>query len=68
MASARPPPSIAARRDYFESWVVADYDLGRAEALVARLGDARFSAAQVDASEADAVAALVPRARRHATW
>jgi saccharopine dehydrogenase (NAD+, L-lysine forming) len=50
---------IATRRDYFESWVVADYDRGRAEALVARLGDARFSAAQVDASSADAVAALV---------
>ena len=49
---------IAARRDFFESWVVADYDLGRAEALVARLGDARFSAAQVDAGSADAVAAL----------
>ena len=42
--------------------MVADYDLGRAEALVARLGDARFSAAQVDASDADAVAAL---AREH---
>ena len=38
---------IAARRDFFESWVVADYDLGRAEALVARLADDRFSAAQV---------------------
>jgi saccharopine dehydrogenase (NAD+, L-lysine forming) len=49
---------IAARRDFFESFVIADYDLGRAEALVARLGDARFSAAQVDASSADAVAAL----------
>jgi saccharopine dehydrogenase-like NADP-dependent oxidoreductase len=50
---------IAARRDFFESWVVADYDLGRAEALVARLADPRFAAAQVDAGDADAVAALV---------
>jgi saccharopine dehydrogenase-like NADP-dependent oxidoreductase len=53
---------IAARRDYFESWVVADYDLGRAESLVARLGDPRFAAAQVDASDAHAVAGL---AREH---
>jgi saccharopine dehydrogenase (NAD+, L-lysine forming) len=53
---------IAARRDFFESWVVADYDLGRAETLVARLGDPRFVAAQVDAGDADAVAAL---ARAH---
>jgi saccharopine dehydrogenase (NAD+, L-lysine forming) len=50
---------IATRRDFFESWVVADYDLARAEALVARVGDPRFSAAQVDAGSADAVAALV---------
>ena len=28
---------IAARRDFFESWVVADYDLGRAEALLEKL-------------------------------
>ena len=50
---------IAARRDFFESWVVADYDLDRAESLVARLGDPRFTAAQVDAGNLDAVAALV---------
>ncbi len=49
---------IATRRDFFESWVVADYDLARAEALVARVGDPRFVAAQVDAGSADAVAAL----------
>jgi saccharopine dehydrogenase-like NADP-dependent oxidoreductase len=54
---------IAARRDFFESWLVADYDLGRAQALVARLGDARFSAVQIDASDPEAVAALV-RAER----
>ena len=50
---------IATRRDFFASWVVADYDLARAEALVARVGDQRFVAAQVDAGSADAVAALV---------
>jgi len=54
---------IAARRDFFEIVVVADYDLARAESLVARLDDPRFVAAQVDASDAHAVANL---AREHA--
>ena len=61
---------IAAERDYFELWVVADYSLERAEATAAaattRRGDAAlrggFVAAQVDASDAEAVAAL---AREH---
>ena len=55
---------IAVERDFFEAFVVADYDLGRAQATVdaaaaRRAGEARFVAAQVDASDADAVAALV---------
>lgn len=50
---------IARRRDYFDALVVADYDPGRPEALVADLDDPRFSAAQVDASRADAVADLI---------
>ena len=46
---------IAVERDFFEAWVVADYDRERAERTVAaargrRTGDERFSAAQVDAS------------------
>ena len=49
----------ALRRSFFEHMVVADYDLRRAEAVVARAGDPRVSAAQVDASSADAVAALI---------
>ncbi len=49
---------IAVRRDFFEHVVVADYDLARAEALVARLSDARFTAARVDAADAEAVAEL----------
>ncbi|MFC8615089.1 saccharopine dehydrogenase family protein [Micromonospora purpureochromogenes] len=49
--------AIAARRSFFETMVVADYDLGRAERAVAGHGD-RFVAAKVDASAADAVAAL----------
>jgi saccharopine dehydrogenase-like NADP-dependent oxidoreductase len=49
---------IAARRDFFEAWVVSDYDVARANAVVERLGDDRFVAAQVDASSAEAVADL----------
>jgi saccharopine dehydrogenase (NAD+, L-lysine-forming) len=54
---------IAARRDFFEAMVVADYDVRRAErATESHAGDGRFTVAQVDASSADAVAAL---ARAH---
>jgi len=58
---------IAARRDFFDRMVVADYDPGRAERTVAAVrerhpGDQRFVAAQVDASDAGAVEAL---ARQH---
>jgi saccharopine dehydrogenase-like NADP-dependent oxidoreductase len=49
---------IAARRDFFEHCVVADYDVTRAERAVSRLDDPRFVAARVDASAADAVTAL----------
>ncbi|MEV0805185.1 saccharopine dehydrogenase C-terminal domain-containing protein [Micromonospora sp. NPDC050200] len=49
--------AIAARRSFFETMVVADHDPGRAERAVAGHGD-RFVAAEVDASAADAVAAL----------
>ena len=49
---------IAARRDFFERFVVADYDAGRAERTVESLADSRFTAARLDASSAEAVAAL----------
>jgi len=49
---------IAARRSFFDHWVVADYDLERARSVVERVGDARFVAAGLDASSADAVATL----------
>jgi len=49
--------AIAARRSFFETMVVADHDLGRAERAVAGHGD-RFVAAALDASTADAVTAL----------
>ncbi len=55
--------AIAKRRDpkgeLFEKMVMADHDLAKAQAVSARLGDEkRFPAAQVDASDVDAVAAL----------
>jgi saccharopine dehydrogenase-like NADP-dependent oxidoreductase len=50
---------IAARREFFERMVIADYDASRAEAVVDRLADPRFVAARVDASDAGNVEALV---------
>ena len=50
--------AIAARRDFFELCVVADYDAGRAERAVGALDDPRFVAAQVDASSSESVAEL----------
>ena len=49
---------IAARRTFFEACVMADYDPARAQRIVDRVADPRFSAATVDASKPDAVAAL----------
>ncbi|HSL12275.1 MAG TPA: saccharopine dehydrogenase C-terminal domain-containing protein [Actinomycetota bacterium] len=53
---------IAARRDFYERIVFSDYDEGRAQGVVDRYGDARFSAAQVDASDPGSVAEV---ARAH---
>jgi saccharopine dehydrogenase (NAD+, L-lysine-forming) len=50
--------AVAARRDFFASVVVADYALESAQRAVAGVADPRFSAAQVDASDAGSVAAL----------
>ncbi|MFJ2933108.1 saccharopine dehydrogenase C-terminal domain-containing protein [Streptomyces sp. NPDC087219] len=52
---------IAARRGFFDRFVVADYDLARAEAAVAALGgeETRFSACRVDASDEAAVTRLL---------
>jgi saccharopine dehydrogenase-like NADP-dependent oxidoreductase len=54
---------IAARRDFFERIVFSDLDPARPQALVDRLGDDRFGAAQLDASDAGAIAELA-RAER----
>jgi saccharopine dehydrogenase (NAD+, L-lysine-forming) len=48
--------AIAERRDFYETIVIADYELARAERAAI---DPRFLAAQVDASSAEAIAALV---------
>src|SRR3954453_13367038 len=54
--------AVARRRDFFERITFADLDPARPQALVDRLGDDRFAAAQVDASDQSSVAAL---AREH---
>jgi len=54
--------AIAARRDYFETVVVADYDLERAQRAVAAIEQQRFLPARIDASSAESVTAL---AREH---
>src|SRR5215218_4642852 len=51
--------AIAARRDFFEEIVVSDYDESRARQAADAVGDARFSAARVDATWADDVAEVV---------
>jgi len=60
--------AIAARRDFFELCVVADYDEGRARKAVDALAverpeDKRFASAAVDASSRESVTALC---REHA--
>ncbi|GLW22734.1 ATP-binding protein [Microbispora triticiradicis] len=56
---------IAARRSFLEHMVVADYDLSRAKAAVAALGETgdRFSACRADAGDEVAVAALLAEHR-----
>jgi saccharopine dehydrogenase (NAD+, L-lysine-forming) len=52
--------AIAARRDFYEHIVVADYDPARVEHALAQVaGDPRFSAARVDASDVDGMVALI---------
>ena len=50
---------IAARRPFFETVVVADYDLGRAQRAAAATNDSRFVPAQVDASDQAAIESLI---------
>ena len=57
--------AIAARRDFFETIVVADYDPARAEKAAAT--DERYVAAQIDASEASTCAATNRSSSRAST-
>ena len=50
---------IAARREFPSHVVVADYDRARADAAVADVGDPRFVAAQLDASDQAAIETLL---------
>jgi saccharopine dehydrogenase-like NADP-dependent oxidoreductase len=50
---------IAARRTYFDAWVIADYDLGRSLQLADRVGDPRFTGVQVDASDETEIIRLI---------
>jgi saccharopine dehydrogenase-like NADP-dependent oxidoreductase len=50
--------AIASRRQFFERYVVADYDLDRARRAVGKLGDDRFTAARVNAANTQDVLAL----------
>ncbi len=54
---------IAVRRPFLDRVVVADFDLGRAEAAVAHVADDRFAAERLDASDQTAIEALI-RAER----
>jgi saccharopine dehydrogenase (NAD+, L-lysine-forming) len=49
----------ALRRDFFEALIVADYDPRRAQAVTDRAADPRVTAARVDASDREAIAALI---------
>src|SRR6201987_964687 len=51
--------AVAKRRDFFERMTFADLDPARPQALVEREGDNRFAAAQVDASDRDALVGLL---------
>jgi saccharopine dehydrogenase-like NADP-dependent oxidoreductase len=60
-------PAIAQRRAFFERMTLADVALERAQAAVERLGEPdRFAAAQVDASDAAALVALIREQRADA--
>ena len=54
---------IAARRPFFAAMIVADYDGRRAAAVAASTGDARFTAARVDAADRGQVQALIAEHR-----
>ncbi len=57
---------IATRRSFFEACALSDYNPARPAELVSALGDGRFSAHAIDASNKDAVVALIHETRAEA--
>jgi saccharopine dehydrogenase-like NADP-dependent oxidoreductase len=55
--------NIASRRSFISSMVIADRNFARAEEAVARVKDARFSAAEVNAAELEDIRALIRKAK-----
>jgi saccharopine dehydrogenase (NAD+, L-lysine-forming) len=55
--------AIARRRGFFERMLLADIDGARAQQVVGRLGDDRLAAAQLDASDEQAIAVLAREER-----
>lgn len=55
--------NIASRRSFISSMVIADRNFVRAEEAVARVKDARFSAAEVNAAELEDIRALIRKAK-----
>jgi saccharopine dehydrogenase (NAD+, L-lysine forming) len=54
--------NIASRRSFISRMVIADRNLSRAEAVVAKVKDSRFSAAEVNAAELEDIRALIRKA------
>ena len=57
---------VAARRDFVDRMTFADLDPARPQRVVDSLADGRFAAAQVDASDRDALVALLREAKADA--
>jgi saccharopine dehydrogenase-like NADP-dependent oxidoreductase len=49
---------IAKRREFFDLWICADYDLNRSQALADRVADPRFVAARIDAANTSEITAM----------
>ena len=51
--------SVAARRSFLTSMVLADYSLPRAQSAAERVNDSRFTGAKVDASDIENIRELI---------
>ena len=58
--------AVAARRNFFAGMTLADLDPARPQRVIDTLGDERFTAAAVDASDAGSVAELIRESRADA--